>query len=149
MPDVLTSSSSAFRRRCRTGSTQLLRKTSGYDSLLHNNTNEPNDIRKTSTASKKFLRWTACFAFVTKFKRSKSEKLDFISEIDPERRRQSRSSHSDSCPDMVAQHDKKTTDIKAPYRHPIRRPFSHYLERATSMDPDRDSIGIYHLSLSL
>ncbi|KAI7850687.1 hypothetical protein BDC45DRAFT_608588 [Circinella umbellata] len=169
MPDVLTSSSTAFRRRRRTGSTQLLRS-GGYDIgyLLHNSNsntnnnnshdhknksdnnnniynNNNNDIRRTSTESKKFLRWTACFAFVTKFKRSKSEKLDFISEIDPHSRRHS--NNENGCPsnNLVAQHQDKKSDYLQPpqqqHNHRLlRRPFSQCLERITSIDPDQDSI---------
>ncbi|KAI9484668.1 hypothetical protein BDB00DRAFT_792689 [Zychaea mexicana] len=160
MPDVLTSSS-AFRRRHRAGSAQLLRRTTEYDSnnsncLLHNSSDDQHDARR---GSKRFLKWTACFAFVTKFKRSKSEKLDFISEIEPGRRRSSNSNNyrsSSSCPAAVdvAQdqqqqqlHEKQLLALSSSplqQRHTMnnhnRRPFSQYLERPTSMDPDQDSI---------
>ncbi|KAI8138857.1 hypothetical protein BJV82DRAFT_629025 [Fennellomyces sp. T-0311] len=114
MPDVLTTPSSAFRRRRRTQ-----RRTTGYDSCLLHDAGGGNE---NGQRGKRFLRWTACFAFVGKFKRSKPDKLDFI----PEQRRHSAAVTQKTAPDQPRQ-----------FNPNHRRPLSHYLERATT---DQDSM---------
>lgn len=121
--DCSPDSPSTTCRRRRGSSIQLLRTTHNDSCLPHKDTRE--------LTQKRFMRWTACFGFVAKLKKSK-HKLELPSLPESMIRR-----HSSAVP----QSDRSCSTATTPSsRQSPARPMSQLVERH---DPD-SSLGMIH-----
>lgn len=122
--DCSPDSPSTTCRRRRGSSIQLLRTAHNDSCLPHKDTRE--------LAQKRFMRWTACFGFVAKLKKSK-HKLELPSLPESMIRR-----HSSA----VTQSDRSCSTATTPSsRQSPARPMSQLVER---YDQDSSSLGIIH-----
>lgn len=120
MPDNQTFTSATRRR---TASAQLLRK-AGFDPGLLR------EERDSAQKSRKLTRWTACFAFVTRFKKSRN-KPDVL---EPER-------------ETTRRHSSSVVQQQAPSRPASAAcPYSQYLEGVLQGE-DQKSTGNKELAL--